>query len=77
MIDQETIDAVKAYQIHMGASESKVMFEAGIGSNPANKWTKMLTKFYKNHDMIVKSHDFRTTSVTEYYKTTKDIVKTQ
>ena len=53
------------------------MFEAGFGSNPANKWTKMLTKFYKGHNMIVKSHDFRTTSVTEYYKASKDIVKTQ
>ena len=61
----------------MGASDSKFMFEAGFGSNPANKWTKMLTKFYKGHDMIVKSHDFRTTSVTEYYKASKDIVKTQ
>ena len=61
----------------MGASDSKDMFEAGLGSNPANKWTKMLTKFYKGHNMIVKSHDFRTTSVTEYYKASKDIVKTQ
>ena len=61
----------------MGASDSKVMFEAGLGSNPANKWTKMITKFYKGHNMIVKSHDFRTTSVTEYYRASKDIVKTQ
>ena len=61
----------------MGASDSKDMFEAGFGSNPANKWTKMLTKFYDAYGMKVKSHDFRTTQVTDFYKATQDIVKTQ
>ena len=37
----------------------------------------MLRKFYKPHGLTVKSHDFRTTSVTNYYKATQDPVKTQ
>ena len=36
----------------------------------------MLTKFYKPHGLTVKSHDFRTTSATEYYRATQDIVAT-
>ena len=76
-LDHETVNAVKAYQDSIGAPDSKVMFEAGFQNIPANKWSKRLTKFYKDHRMIVKSHDFRTTSVTEYYKATKDIIKAQ
>ena len=49
MIDKETFDAVKAYQAHMRSSDSTIMFPPENGSNPANKWTKMLTKFYKKH----------------------------
>lgn len=44
MIDKETINAVKAYQDRMDPSE--IMFSPGNGKNPANKWNKMLTKFY-------------------------------
>ena len=54
-----------------------VMFPPGDGRNPANKWTKMLAKFFKKHGHDVKSHDFRVTQATEFYKVTKDIVKTQ
>ena len=39
MLSQETIDAVKSYQVAMGASDSRVMFPPGDGINPANKWT--------------------------------------
>ena len=61
MIDKETIDVVKAYQVHLRASDSAIMFPPGKGSNPANKWTKMISYFYKDHDVKVKSHDFRAT----------------
>ena len=54
-----------------------MMFPAGDGTNPANKWTKMLTKFYDAYGMKVKSHDFRTTQLTDFYNDCKDIVKTQ
>ena len=37
----------------------------------------MLAKFFKKHGHDVKSHDFRVTQATEFYKVTKDIVKTQ
>ena len=53
------------------------MFEAGFGTNPANKWSKIISTFFKEHDMIVKSHDFRVTQVTAYYNETLDIIKTQ
>ena len=76
MLDRETVDAVKAYQDSIGATDSKIMFPAGGGRIEANKWTKVLTKFYKPHGLTVKSHDFRTTSATEYYKATQDIVAT-
>ena len=39
MLKQETIEAVKAYQVYMHASDSDEMFKAGVASNPANKWT--------------------------------------
>ena len=76
MLNQKTIDAVKAYQVSLGASDSQVMFPPGDGCNPANKWTQMLSKFYRKHGMKVKSHDFRATQVTKFYGATKDIVKT-
>ena len=60
----------------MDASDSEVMFPPGDGTNPTNKWTKVIKKFYDDHGMKVKSHDFRATQVTEFYKATKDIVKT-
>ena len=77
MLDQETVDAIKAYQHSIGAPDSKVMFPAGDGRIPANMWAKRLSYFYKKHGVTVKSHDFRTTSVTNYYKASQDIVKTQ
>ena len=64
MLSQETVDAVKAYQVSMNASNSKVMFPPGDGTNPANKWTKVIKKFYNDRGEKVKSHDFRTTQVT-------------
>ena len=77
MIDQTTITAIKDYQDEIGATDTDVMFPPGDGRNPANKWTKMLAKFFKKHGHDVKSHDFRVTQATEFYKVTKDIVKTQ
>ena len=53
------------------------MFPGGDGKIATNKWTKVLSKFYKPHGLTVKSHDFRTTSVTNYYKATQDPVKAQ
>ena len=38
-LDQKTVNAVKAYQDSIGASDSTEMFPAGSGTNPANKWT--------------------------------------
>ena len=46
MINQETIDAVKAYQNDMGSSDSDIMFDAGDGRNPANKWTLKVNRFF-------------------------------
>ena len=37
----------------------------------------MLAKFFKKHKLNVKSHDFRVTQATEFYRDTQDIVKTQ
>ena len=49
------------------------MFDAGNATNPANKWTKVLSKFYDKYHIKVKSHDFRATMVTNFYEKTKDI----
>ena len=53
------------------------MFEPGNGTNPANKWVKMLHKFYKQRGYDVKSHDFRVSQATDFYNETKDIEMTR
>ena len=74
-VSLQTYDAVVVYQKKLNAPDHQVMFKAGKGSNPANKWVKKLKRFYEKHDMKVKSHDFRTTLVTDLYNSEKDIVK--
>jgi len=51
------------------------MFKGGNNANPANRWVQKLKRFYEKHNMKVKSHDFRTTLVTDLYNSKKDIVK--
>ena len=77
VVNEQTVAAIKAYQVEIGADNSDYIFEPGKGRNPANKWTKKIAKFFKDHNLKVKSHDFRVTQATEYYKATQDIVKTQ
>ena len=57
------------------APDSQVMFKGGNNANPANRWVQKLKRFYEKHNMKVKSHDFRTTLVTDLYNSKKDIVK--
>ena len=62
MIDETTIAAIKAYQDEIRAKNDDIMFPPGYGRNPANKWTKIISKFFKAHGhTAVKSHDFRVT----------------
>ena len=39
IIDKWAVDAVKAFQKKIRASDSDIMFPPGNGKNPANKWT--------------------------------------
>ena len=61
MIDQETVDAIIAYQHERNANDDDVMFKAGDGVNPSDKWIKRLSKFFAKYGLKVKSHDFRVT----------------
>ena len=49
------------------------MFPSGDSIDPANKWVWKISNFYRKHNMKVKSHDFRVTQATEYYRACKDI----
>ena len=71
----ETYKAVVEYQSMFNAPDSQVMFKGGNNANPANRWVQRLKRFYEKHNMKVKSHDFRTTLVTDLYNSKKDIVK--
>ena len=77
VVDEETVAAIRAYQVEIGADDSDIIFPPGAGRNPANKWTQMVAKFFNKHKLKVKSHDFRVTQATEFYKATQDILKTQ
>ena len=46
-------EAVLAYQKSIEATDSTVMFPGGEGSDPANKWVKRLTRFFKKHELKV------------------------
>ena len=74
-VSPQTYDAVVEYQRKLNALDHQVMFKAGKGSNQANMWVKKLKRFYEKHAIKVKSHDFRTTLVTDLYNSEKDIVK--
>ena len=54
-----------------------VMFAPGSARNPTARWSKCVRDFYSKNGLDVKSHDFRVSQVTRYYKSTKDIIKTQ
>ena len=77
MIDQETVDAIIAYQQERNANDDDVMFQAGDGVNPSDKWVKRLSKFFAKHGLKVKSHDFRVTQASDYYEKTKSVVATK
>ena len=53
------------------------MFPSGAASNPTNALVLWLSRFYKKHGEVVKSHDFRTTFATNHYRAYGDIKKTQ
>ena len=76
-IDQGTANVIIAYKFEKGAADDACMFEPGHGTNPANKWVKMLRKFYKQRGHDVKSHDFRVSQATDFYNETKDIEMTR
>lgn len=76
-IDEETVNAILAYQVEINAKDEDEMFEPGEGKDPANKWVKKLKKFFKKHGLDVKSHDFRVTQATNYYESTKDVMATK
>ena len=76
-IDQGTVDVIIAYKRETNAADDAEMFEAGNGTNPANKWVKILRKFYKQRGYDVKSHDFRVSQATDFYNETKDIEMTR
>ena len=71
----ETYKAVIEYQRKLNAPDHQVMFKGAKGDNPAINWVHKLKRFYEKHRMKVKSHDFRTTLVTDLYNSKKDIVK--
>ena len=68
---------IKTYKYESNAADDAIMFEPGNGTNPANKWVKMLSKFYKQRGYNVKSHDFRVSQATDFYNETKDIEMTR
>ena len=74
VLDQELVNVFKAYQQERNAIDDDVMFQAGDGADPSNKWTKIISKFFDKHGMRVKSHDFRVTQATDYFEQTKDVV---
>ena len=76
LIDDETVKAVLAYKQAINAKDEDVMFAAGGGHDPANIWVTRLNRFFKKHNMKVKSHDFRVTQATDFFTATKDIVAT-
>ena len=76
-IDEETVNAIVAYQLEINAKDEDEMFEPGDGKDPVNKWVLKLNKFFKKYGLNVKSHDFRVTQATHYYETTKDIMATK
>ena len=75
--DQDAYDAVITYQKSIRAEDDAMMFPPGEGPNPASKYSKWLTTFFKKNGEDVQSHDFRTTAATRHYNKTKDIMKTQ
>ena len=52
------------------------MFPPSDKINPASKWVKAISRFFSKRGMKVKSHDFRVTQATLFYKETKDLIKT-
>ena len=60
-----------SYKRETNAADDDEMFEPGNGINPANKWVKILRKFYKQRGYDVKSHDFRVSQATDFYNETK------
>ena len=76
-ITPDVVESVKAYQQSSGMRDDQVMFESGTPDNPTSRWIMSLKRFYREHDIDVQSHDFRTTMITEYYNNCKDLVKTK
>ena len=75
LVSPQTYKVIVEYKKKLNAPDHHVMFKAGKGSNQANMWVKKLKRFYEKHAIKVKSHDFRTTLVTDLYNSEKDIVK--
>ncbi len=73
IISAPTHSAVEAFCKERKAGDDEVMFPAGDGINPANKWVKKVAKFYKRRGYTVRTHDFRVTTATQLYEETKDI----
>ena len=76
-IDQSTVNVILDYKREKVAADDACMFEPGKGTNPANKWVKILRKFFKQRGLDVKSHDFRVSTATDFYNETKDIEMTR
>ena len=58
--------------------DDQVMFESGPPDNPTSRWILKLTRFFDRHGIVVQSHDFRATMITDYYYNNgKDLVKTK
>ena len=72
-ITEPCYTAIKRYQEELSAPNTQVMFKSTVGDDPANRWVKALQRFFRKHNLGVKSHDFRTTFATHFYNSHKNI----
>ena len=68
LITPAAVAAVKKlYELKGSPGRKAVMFEPGLGKNPANKWVKRVSKFFKRRGEKVTTHDFRVSTATRFY----------
>ena len=74
---KEAIDAVKAYRDKRDATDEDVMFEPGRPGNETSALSHWVQRRFKKHGQHVTSHDFRKTTATNFYDSTKDPMLTK
>ena len=67
-ISKRTADALRKLQRQRKDPATAVVFPPGESRDPSNKWVQRVIKFFKRKGKDVKTHDFRTTAATQYYR---------